>query len=83
MNQTGLRLLVRRRVLVNTDPLRRCYNGCYFSTELRWSEWEVIGRPTSDRVDEQLRFWRELNAYAVSQRGPEAQAEFKIEEGDD
>ena len=28
---------------VNTDPQRRCYNGCHFSSETVWSDWyEVI-----------------------------------------
>jgi len=33
-------LYIRRGVLVNTDPQRRCYNGCHFSSRVDWSEWE-------------------------------------------
>ena len=33
-------LHIRRGVLVNTDPQRRCYNGCHFSSRVDWSEWE-------------------------------------------
>lgn len=29
-------LYTRRRIEVNTDPQRRCYNGCHASSELRW-----------------------------------------------
>ena len=72
----------RRKVLVNTDPMRRCYNGCYFSTELVWSDWETLNLNVSqETVEDKLAFWKELNAYAVSQRGEEARCEFRaIEE---
>lgn len=30
-------LRVRRKVEVNTDPQRRCYNGCHASSEMQWS----------------------------------------------
>lgn len=33
-------LHIRRGVVVNTDPQRRCYNGCHFSSRIDWSEWE-------------------------------------------
>jgi hypothetical protein len=33
-------LHIRRGVLVNTDPQRRCYNGCYFSSRMDWEDWE-------------------------------------------
>lgn len=71
-------ILYRRQYLVNTDPQRRCYNGCHFSSELRWTNWEVLesGVPP-DKVEERLKFWTELNAYAVKERGEEARAEYK------
>ena len=31
---------IRRGVLINDDPQRRCYNGCYFKSHVEWSEWE-------------------------------------------
>ncbi len=34
----------RRRSVINTDPLRRCYNGCNFSERTEWSEWRELGR---------------------------------------
>lgn len=68
----------RRLIEVNTDPQRRCYNGCHFSSELRWSDWVAVNVGTpADRVEARLKFWRELNAYAVSQRGDGAKAEFE------
>lgn len=70
----------RKQVLVNTDPQRRCYNGCHFSSELRWTAWEELNLDVSaDTVEDKLKFWRELNDYAVSQRGQSALAEFKAE----
>lgn len=72
-------LRTRRRVMVNTDPQRRCYNGAYFSVRYDWSEWEVLQSnvPEHDcaRV---LTFWRELNDYAVSARGEEARGEYEM-----
>jgi hypothetical protein len=70
----------RTRQLINTDPQRRCYNGCYYSTEIVWSGWETLEWDLDeDKVDERLTFWRELNDYAVSQRGESARREFRIE----
>lgn len=36
--------------VVNTDPQRRCYNGCHFSSEEVYSDWyDVI---SSDDLDD-------------------------------
>lgn len=67
----------RRRIEVNTDPQRRCYNGCHFSSEWRWTEWGILDRADADKVETRLKFWRELNDYAVSQRGESARTEFE------
>ena len=69
----------RKRVLVNTDPQRRCYNGCHAKSELQWTAWESIdsARNTEHGVV-RLTFWRELNDYAISQRGKGAEAQFRI-----
>ena len=71
-------LYMRRRIEVNTDPQKRCYNGCHFSSELRWTDWESLGPVPPGKEDDQMKFWTELNDYAVSQRGPNAKAEFKF-----
>lgn len=39
---TRLALEVRVQREVNTDPQRRCYNGCHAKSELVWSEWEFL-----------------------------------------
>jgi len=68
----------RRRTVVNTDPQRRCYNGCHFSSELRWTEWETLQLDVpEDRIEERLAWWRELNDYAISARGESARSEFR------
>jgi len=69
---------MRRQELVNTDPQRRCYNGWWYSLELQWTNWEVLETGIKDG-ERRLTFWRELNDYAISQRGESARAEFKIE----
>lgn len=77
-NLTRCTIWTRRQIEVNTDPQRRCYNGCHAKSELRWTEWETLEHPVPDRVEERLAFWRDLNDYAVSQRGPSAKSEFKV-----
>lgn len=39
---------VRKRVVVNTDPQRRCYDGCNFSERIEWGPWELVA-PYTDR----------------------------------
>lgn len=31
-----------KQVTVNTDPQRRCYNGCNFSEETIWTDWGYV-----------------------------------------
>ena len=78
----SLVIQMRSRELINTDPQRRCYNGAHFSSKLVWTEWEDLEymkylKPGTDPQD-RLRFWRELNDYAVSQRGESARREFRL-----
>lgn len=74
-------LMHRKRLLRNTDPQRRCYNGAHFSSEIVWTNWGVLDRlPTQEVAQRKLKFWTELNDYAVSSRGESARSEFKIEE---
>lgn len=72
-------IMRRMLLLINTDPQRRCYDGCHFSSKLIWSEWgELDGATTKEKADLRLEFWTRLNDYAVSQRGEGARHEFKI-----
>lgn len=69
----------RRLTIVNTDPQRRCYNGCFARSELRWTGWESLdsGVP-ADAIERRLAFWHRLNDYAVRDRGPSACWEFRV-----
>lgn len=74
---------IRRRswIEVNTDPQRRCYYGCHAKSEWRWTAWSDLNENVpEDKVEAKLKFWRELNDYAVSQRGESAKAEFEAVE---
>jgi len=76
----SLAIFTRHKVEVNTDPQRRCYNGLHFSSEFRYTPWEVLEYVTVTELPRRLEFWKELNDYAVSQRGESARREFKLEE---
>lgn len=62
-----MKLIIQRRGFYEhcTDPQRRCYNGVYFSSEWRWSEWADFHSTTENRAEDDLKFWRELNDYAT------------------
>jgi hypothetical protein len=32
---------IRRGELINNDPQKRCYNGCYYDAHMKWSDWEL------------------------------------------
>lgn len=68
----------RHLATINTDPQRRCYNGCHFNSETIWSDWKIleIGLKECKLID-RMTFWTELNDYAVSQRGDSAKREFR------
>jgi hypothetical protein len=69
----------RSRILVNTDPQRRCYDGCHYSSELQWTEWVDFESGVSDNdTASRLDFWRGLNDYAVEARGKSARSEYRL-----
>jgi len=35
-------VMVRKKITINTDPQRRCYDGCNFSEKIVWSTWKYI-----------------------------------------
>ena len=61
----------------NNDPQRRCYNGAHYSTAERLTAWETIDWNVKNPED-RMEFWRDLNDYAVSQRGKSARCEFRV-----
>lgn len=69
----------RKRVLVNTDPLRRCYDGHHYKSELRWTEWSDLEIGIrAERAEARLEFWRGLTEIAVEGRGELARAEYRV-----
>lgn len=74
-------VITRRRRLINTDPQRRCYNGCHAKSELVWTEWEALEScPTVEKAEERIKFWESLNENAVEARGESAKRQFLIED---
>lgn len=70
-------------ILINTDPQRRCYNGCHARTELHSKPWETFesGIP-EDKIESRLVFWTELNNDAVLHRGGSARVNYRIVQGE-
>lgn len=33
---------MRSKVVINTDPQRRCYNGCNFSERIEYGDWRLF-----------------------------------------
>lgn len=61
----------------NTDPQKRCYSGCHFSSGIVWSNWVTFAVTTEKNAESRLQFWRDLNQIAVNGRG-ESPAEFRL-----
>lgn len=52
----------RRQVEVNTDPQRRCYNGCHFSSEWIWTDWYELGYvATQEEAEKAIANWKCIN----------------------
>ena len=55
-------LFVRKRILVNTDSQRRCYDGVNFSEEQRWTDWgEVCTYREKATAEDSARVFLEIN----------------------
>ena len=67
--------------IIITDPQRRVYNGCIHSYETNYTPFEVLeSEIPKDKIDKRLRFWTNLNDYAVSQRGEGSRNKYRIVE---
>ena len=59
---TRYTLWVRKQVEVNTDPQRRCYDGCHAKSELRWTDWEIVCNPmTRADGEESMATFKKIN----------------------
>lgn len=69
MNTEPIMLVQSREQLeYNTDPLRRCYNGCHFSSEWRWTEWRTLYELPASEAEQSLANWRYLATTAKPRR---------------
>lgn len=50
----------RKKLLVNTDPQNRWYNGVPFSAEMMWGYWNTLHTTAPDRAEDDLKFWQDL-----------------------
>lgn len=56
-----VKLYVRKQIVVNTDPQRRCYDGCHFSSETVWGDWELIGPYSIEDAMSSMKTFQEIN----------------------
>lgn len=54
-------LYVRKQVTINTDPQRRCYNGCNFSEEKVWTDWSLIGPYNQEDAESSMKTFQIIN----------------------
>lgn len=63
MSHSVMKLVIqsREQFEVNTDPQRRCYDGCHARSEWRWSEWrDLYTVKTQEEAEESLKSWRSI-----------------------
>ncbi len=59
----------REQFEYNTDPQRRCYNGCHASSGWRWTKWGTLySVKTEDEAKESVKSWRHLNRDVKNRR---------------
>lgn len=58
-----------------------CDKYGYPTSQWYWSEWEWLCFVEAGKIGEALRYWRDLNDYAVSARGEGARRDFSVVEG--
>jgi hypothetical protein len=64
----------RKLQVINIDPQHRCYDGVNAKEEMVWTQLESVH---DEQVERRLRFWQELNDYAINARGNSAKCEFR------
>jgi len=73
---------VRKKIEVPTDPQRRYYNGCWFSSKMVWSEWEALGYPkTKEDGESQIKDWFAWDRYAEKINNLKLEREYKLTDG--
>lgn len=54
-------LMTRKQIEVNTDPQRRCYNGCHFSSEMQSTDWERLYMTTKEDGEASIKTFKSIN----------------------
>jgi len=72
----------RKRILLPTEgSKKRCYNGCFHPDDWEegWTSWSWLNlKMTKEQAERRLKFWEELNTYAVKQRGNKDESQYRI-----
>jgi hypothetical protein len=73
MTSEYYRVWIRRGRLINDDPQKRCYNGCYFASHIEWDAWEHWeDYPSLDQAERARRqFSREDQELRISDEVPD------------
>lgn len=59
---TKFTILGRKKILINTDPLRRCYDGHHYKSEEVWSDWQELGWvATEQEAIDSVASWYAIN----------------------
>lgn len=62
MSTFNFAVFSRKKITINTDPQRRCYDGCNFSEKVVWSEWgHIVNLHTREEVEESARRSKLIN----------------------
>lgn len=60
--KTVYRIYSRTQHEVNTDPQRRCYNGCHAKSEWVWTDWGHLGTVyTPEEAEQSVNGWGAVN----------------------
>jgi len=61
MNDRRYTVQFRKRVVVCTDPQKRCYNGQFASSEIRWTDWEDVYTTTLEDAKDAIETFTKIN----------------------
>lgn len=74
-----MKIEISRQYTIITDPQRRVYNGCVFSSKQAFAPFELLeSNIAPEDAEERLAFWVDLNNYAVSQRVETARNKYRL-----
>ena len=59
------RIYARESYMENTDPQRRCYDGCNFKEEKQWTAWSPLGLcQDKEEADASVASWKRIGRKA-------------------